>query len=932
MTDLLSRAAAIEAGRAVTAAAEPEPVLRLAGPPADLAERLARLAADPDLLAEHLDRPGHGDRLPPADDREGPCRLAVVDPTPKRLATARGVVRRGARWPGRGDVWFSPAPLLGPGGGTVCFLFPGLEADFRPCTADVAAWLGLRPPPVDIDTLGRRARAALDVGRVLAQALNRLGIVPDVVAGHSVGEWNAMVAAGVFTQDDLDAMLRATDLDGLQVPGVDYAVFGCGAESVRAVMSGHPDLVLSHENATHQTVVCGPPEPVEDLMTVLRQTGVICRRLPFRSGFHTPMLEPFLAPFASGVPSLPVHAARVPVWSATTVRPFPDDPDAVRALCIRHLLEPVRFRDLILALHDTGVRAFIQVGAGTLTGLIEDTLDGRDHTTLAANAAHRTGLAQLLRLQVGLWTEGRTAAAAHEAVRAPQPDPPRETIVVTPAPAADSNATGSAVEQLADLGRRDPIAAELSLLMTEVAGAVLAVTAAAAADEPAPARQPAYRNPESLDTVLRVSTATMPYLRDHCLAAQRPGWPDEDDLCPVVPATTMLAHMASAAQLAGPGRRAVELAYVRFHRWLPACPPLVLDVSVRTLDGDRVHVALGDYAEGVVRLGGESQAGIAAEPWLAEPVEHPPALLAHQLYEQRWMFHGPAFQVVTRTLGISPRGIRAVLRPTEAAGSLLDGAGQVLGQWLIEHRPESWIAFPAAIDRVTFHAPPPEAGTDVECAVRVIRVSDDAVTADMRLTGSDGLPLATVTGWHDRRFAGGPRTGAVHRFAGLNILAEQQPEGWHLLVEPWPDLASREFHLRKYLAGPERAVYRGLAPTAQRSWLLRRVVVKDAVRDWLWDHGHGPVFPAEVEVLDGPGGECAVRGRHGLRLPALDVAADADREVGVALVQAGGRDRTARIRIEEGSCPQAAGCSEVRPVTGPGDRVHTVSWNARRQP
>ncbi|HEV2636355.1 MAG TPA: polyketide synthase dehydratase domain-containing protein [Actinocrinis sp.] len=162
----------------------------------------------------------------------------------------------------------------------------------------------------------------------------------------------------------------------------------------------------------------------------------------------------------------------------------------------------------------------------------------------------------------------------------------------------------------------------------------------------------------------------------------------------------------------------------------------------------------------MVRLGGNGQAGIAAEPWLAEPVEHPPALLAHQLYEQRWMFHGPAFQVVARTLGVGPRGIRAVLRPTEAAGSLLDGAGQVLGQWLIEHRPESWIAFPAAVDRVTFHAPPPEAGTDVECALRVVRVSDDAVTADMRLTGSDGLPLATVTGWHDRRFAGGPRTGA----------------------------------------------------------------------------------------------------------------------------------------------------------------------------
>lgn len=939
MTDVPSGAATIEPGQAepeqaesdqaesdqaATAAAptlepEPEPVLRLAAAsPAGIAEHLARLMADPDLLAEHLDRLAFGAVLPPkADDREGPCRLAVVDPTPKRLATARGVVKRGARWPGRGDVWFSPAPLLGPGGGTVCFLFPGLEADFRPRVADVAAWLGVRPPSADIDTLGRRARAALDVGRVLAQAVSRLGVVPDMVAGHSVGEWNAMIAGGVIAQDDLDAMLHATDLDRLQVPGVDYAVFGCPAERVRALMREHPDVVLSHENATHQTVVCGPPEPVGQLMTALRQAGVICRRLPFRSGFHTPMLEPFLAPFASGVPALPVHAARVPVWSATTGRPFPEDSDAVRALCIRHLLEPVRFRDLVLALHDAGVRAFIQVGAGQLTGLVDDTLAGRDHMTLAANAANRTGLAQLLRLQVGLWAEGRTEAPPLEPTR--------------------PKALGTTVEQLADLGRSDPLAAELSLLMTEVAGAVVAVVTAATAantpDDPSSAGSPAYPHPESLDTVLPISTAAMPYLLDHCLAAQRPGWPDEDDRCPVVPATTMLAHMAAAAELAGPGRRAVELADVRFHRWLAASPSLAVDVAVRPLDGDRVHVALGDYAEGVVRLASESPASDMPEPWPAEPMEHRPALLAHQLYEQRWMFHGPAFQVVTRTLGVSARGIRAVLRPTSAPGSLLDGAGQVLGQWVIEHHPASWIAFPASIGRVAFHAPQPAAGTDVECAVRVTGVTTDAITADMRLAGLDGVPLITVTGWHDRRFAGGPQTGAVHRFAGLNTLAEQQSGGWHLLVEPWPDIASREFHLRKYLSGPERAAYRRLTPTAQRSWLLRRVVVKDAVRVWLWDHGHGPLFPAEIEVLDdGPDGRCQVRGRNGLRLPALDVAADANREIGVALVQASDCDRTARIRVEEGRCPIAAGCSDACPVTGPGGRVHTVSWNARRRP
>lgn len=937
MTGVLWAASDIEAGA--------EPVLRLsADSPAEIAERIADLASAPERLAGHLAEQDPAFRswslVDSAGDEgpdQGPCRLAIVSPTPNRLATARGVVKRGTRWPGRGDVWFSPAPLLGAGGGRVGFLFPGLEADFRPRTADVAAWLGLAPAAADVDTLGRRARAALDVGRILAEAMRRLGVVPDALAGHSVGEWNAMVAGGIFGQEDLDTLLRATDLDRLQVPGVDYAVLGCSADRVRALIGDHPDVVLSHENATHQSVVCGPPESIEAVMGSLRRAGVVCRRLPFRSGFHTPLLEPFLAPFAAGVPALPVHAARIPVWSATTVQAFPDDPDAVRALCVRHLLEPVRFRELVLALHGAGVRAFIQVGAGQLTGLIADTLAGREHVAFAANVPHRSGLAQLLRLQVGLWTEGRTSPTASSVGNRAAPAAVPFPVDLGRGLLADP---GAAAERLAGLGRSDPLAAELSLLMTEVAGAVVAVVAAATAataavDAGPRPDHPAQQRPEPLETVLPVSTATTPYLLDHCLAAQRPGWPDEADRSPVVPAATMLAHMAAAAELAAPGRRAVELAGVRFHRWLDAAPPVAVQVAVRPLDADRVHVALGDFAEGTVTLAGAgeplgsgpAQALSAPEPWTADPTEHPPILSAHQLYEQRWMFHGPAFQTVVRTLGVGRRGIRAVLRPSEAPGSLLDGAGQVLGQWLIEHHPDAWIAFPAAIDRVTVHAPAPSAGADVECAVRITGFTDLDVTADLRLTGADGAPLVTVTGWRDRRFAGSPRAGAVHRFVDLNTLAVHQPRGWHLLVEPWPDLASREFHLRKYLSGPERAEYRRLPPTAQRSWLLRRVAVKDAVRDWLWDHGHGPLYPAEIEVADGPGGACTVRGRHGLRLPPLDVAADANREVGVALVRAVEAGRRALIRVGRGPGPVAEGCSDACPVTGPGGRVTTVSWN-----
>jgi len=67
--------------------------------------------------------------------------------------------------------------------------------------------------------------------------------------------------------------------------------------------------------------------------------------------------------------------------------------------------------------------------------------------------------------------------------------------------------------------------------------------------------------------------------------------------------------------------------------------------------------------------------------------------------------------------------------------------------------------------------------------------------------------------------------------------------------------------MRQYLTGPEREQYHALTPLAQRSWLLGRIAAKDAVRDWLWNQGVGPLFPAEVEVSNGDRGQPHVRGR-----------------------------------------------------------------------
>ncbi|NBH06201.1 type I polyketide synthase, partial [Amycolatopsis sp. SID8362] len=343
-------------------------------------ERVLRLAArGVDELRDLLDAPG----TPPIG--EGPVRLGIVDPTEKRLALARKVLTRGRPWRGRNDIWFADRPLLGPGGGKVAFVFPGLESELALNCGDVSRHFGLpwQHADVEVGDVGRQGTAVFELGRLLHAALGRLGVVPDAVAGHSLGEWTAMAVAGVHAQGEVDAFLAGFDPDALVVPGLAFAAIGAPAPKVTEELAGRTDVVLSHDNSPNQAMICGPAAAVAALVTRFRDAGIVAQVLPFRSGFHTPMLRPYLGPIRDAAARFTLHPPRLPIWSATTVAQYPAAEADVRELFVRHLLEPVRFRPLVRALHAAGFRAFVQVGAGQLGSLVGDTLHGEEHLVVA---------------------------------------------------------------------------------------------------------------------------------------------------------------------------------------------------------------------------------------------------------------------------------------------------------------------------------------------------------------------------------------------------------------------------------------------------------------------------------------------------------------------------------------------------------------------
>lgn len=824
-----------------------------------------------------------------------------MNPDAKRLALARKVVAQGAAWHGRSDVWFSPAPLLA-GDGKLAFLFPGLEESFQPRVDDVAAHFGLPPVRAAVDaTLGRRGLELAGVGRLLDSALRALDLRPAAVAGHSIGEWSALIAAGAAPFEEFADSTRAFDA-GPGVPDLVFGVLGGAASLAQDVIADLPDVVLSHDNCPHQSIICGTEGSVAVALELLGARGVSGSVLPFRSGFHTPYLEPYLGPSREFVAGLTLSHPQVQLWSATTVAPYPAADDAVRALLLRNLVEPVLFGPLIQRLYAEGVRVFVQVGTGSLPGFVEDVLDSpaTPHLSISANVPKMTGLQQLRRVAAALWTEGAAPRFSRLVSGADDPEPAPFRPTAPTRAAAPSRpgvalqlgapltrltnlpalSTGAATTKTDSPSRRaeagvDPVVTEFEALVADAGSAASEVLAAWRSDpmrSGSPPASPVTRPlgaPRSATTHRILSLVNDPYLADHSLL-QAPAGAPASARFPIMPMTGTIALIADAAAVLVPERVVIGVRGVRALRPLTVEREITLIIESTEKHGEDLTV-VPVVVDGRVG-GGPREAYARGTVLLADTYPAPPALRELPLtderepnadmaafYADRWMFHGPAYQGVRELTAIAADGVRGVVSELSAPGALLDAAGQLLGYW-VATQPQNGLALPVTIGSVSFYGPQPEPGTLFAGTVHVRSTTPVEVVADLDLHDHDGRLWCHITGWTDRRLEGDPRTLEAYRHPDRVPLARRQDGGWHLLVEPWTDPAARDLVSRQYLAPAEQDQHDARTPRSARHWLLGRIVAKDAVRELLWAGGAGPMFPAEVEIGNDANGAPHVTG------------------------------------------------------------------------
>jgi [acyl-carrier-protein] S-malonyltransferase len=195
-------------------------------------------------------------------------------------------------------------------------------------------------------------------------------------AGHSLGELGALVAAGALSERDgleLVALRGRLMQEAGETAGAGgmAAILGRDAAERAPELAAEHGLALANDNSPQQVVLSGPRDAIPGAVAAAEQLGLRAMILPVTGAFHSPMMESASPEFAAALARVEVHDGRGTVISAVTAEPFDD----VRARLLEALTRPVRWREVMLALHARGVDRFLEVGPGrVLTGLAKRTV------------------------------------------------------------------------------------------------------------------------------------------------------------------------------------------------------------------------------------------------------------------------------------------------------------------------------------------------------------------------------------------------------------------------------------------------------------------------------------------------------------------------------------------------------------------------------
>ncbi|WP_370402677.1 beta-ketoacyl synthase N-terminal-like domain-containing protein [Sulfitobacter sp. JB4-11] len=674
---------------------------------------------------------------------QGPVRVAVVAASPaealENITRIEEALKGGkARLRDRRGAYLATEPLAVEG--KIAFAFPGEGSQHRDMLSDLMLhfpimrqWFDIAdgacadperglsvsevifPPP--LTDKGPDGMWQMDVGPEAIFAANQavlalyeqIGLTPDMLIGHSTGEYSALYAAGVTRRDSaealqeeiraLNAVYKKAEAAGEIATGTLLAVAAVDNAVLLERVKGRDDVFVAMDNCPNQQILAATSvqgrDWAEELITEL---GGFSEVLPFDRAYHCAAFGPFSKRLRAFLKTLEFNAPATPVYSCLTAEKMPDDPAKIRKLTADQWSGRVRFAETIDRMYAHGARIFVECGPrNNLTAFTNELLRGKPHLAIAVDTPARGGLGQLHHFAAQLLVEGvhldlaALFAPVAEGAKPPSaakplkmglqpmslkdfrpaPKPSPASQVSAPPPDAGSPAPVHPAPVAAPPGDLDPFMASYFETMEKFVATERDIMAAYLGNTPAPATgttQVAGRFPmlsavvatadgSRLTAQLEISLQTAPYLADHAfgrsVSAARP---DQRGLS-VVPLTFSIEALAQTAAALCPDLVVTGLREVRASRWI------ALDRPVVRLEAEAELLERGDVT--VVRVRMRDADGPALRPIIVESdvemavTRHapPPApqLRCTQPRKVDWslddiygriMFHGPRLQAV----------------------------------------------------------------------------------------------------------------------------------------------------------------------------------------------------------------------------------------------------------------------------------------------
>lgn len=211
-------------------------------------------------------------------------------------------------------------------------------------------------------------------------ALKAAGVVPDAIAGFSLGEYAALTFAGVMTMDEAfriiqlraDAMQRAVSIGN----GSMAAIIGAKAEEVEEICkrASKGYVAPSNYNNIYQTVVSGVQSGVEEVMMLAEERGFQCVKLAVSAPFHCRLMEPARRELKSALSHYRLKESQIPIYMNVTGESVVD-PDAISDYLIKQTIMPVQWTKTLKNMKKAGIDTFVVCGPGkTLSDLVKATL------------------------------------------------------------------------------------------------------------------------------------------------------------------------------------------------------------------------------------------------------------------------------------------------------------------------------------------------------------------------------------------------------------------------------------------------------------------------------------------------------------------------------------------------------------------------------